>query len=72
MRSKGSFQAQQTVLPINLGHGRIEKATVSITDQLDAMPDFPGLSTLIRVESEGQIYSRLLGSGEQSALCPYR
>ncbi|NEO41038.1 MAG: hypothetical protein F6J90_33815 [Moorea sp. SIOASIH] len=51
MPSKGSFQAQQ----INLGHGRIEKPTVSITDQLDGMPDFPGLSTLIRVESERQI-----------------
>ncbi len=30
----------------------IEKRTVSITQQLDGIPDFPGLKTLIRVDSE--------------------
>ncbi|NEQ87895.1 MAG: ISAs1 family transposase, partial [Moorea sp. SIO2I5] len=53
---KANFQAQQTVKQINKGHGRIEKRTVSISEQLDGIPDFPGLSTLIRVESERRIY----------------
>ncbi len=43
------FQAQQTVQQIDKGHGRIEKRTVSISYQLDGIPDFPGLQTLIRV-----------------------
>lgn len=50
------FQAQETVEQINIGHGRIEKRTVSISHSLDAIPDFPGLQTLIRVESERQVH----------------
>jgi len=50
------FQAQQTVLQINKGHGRIEKRTVSISRDLTGIPDFPGLQTLIRVESERQVH----------------
>ncbi|NEQ19989.1 MAG: ISAs1 family transposase [Microcoleus sp. SIO2G3] len=44
------------VQQINKGHGRIEKRTVSITHLLDHIPDFPGLQTLIRVESERQVH----------------
>lgn len=51
-----NFQPGQTVQQINKGHGRIEKRTVSISHQLDGIPDFPGLCTLIRVESERQVH----------------
>jgi predicted transposase YbfD/YdcC len=53
---KTHFQPQQRHFQINKGHGRIEKRTVSITHQLDGIPDFPGLQTLIRVESERQVH----------------
>ncbi len=51
-----NFQAQQTVHQIDKGHGRIEKRTVSISHQLDGILDFPGLQTLIRVQSERQVH----------------
>lgn len=50
------FQPQQTSQSINKGHGRIEKRTVSISHQLDEIPEFPGLKTLIRVQSERRVY----------------
>ncbi|NJL56717.1 ISAs1 family transposase [bacterium] len=50
------FQPQQSVQQINKGHGRIEKRTVSITQCLEGIPDFPGLQTLIRVQSERQVH----------------
>ena len=53
---KTHFQPQQSTQQINKGHGRIEKRTVSITHLLDGIPDFPGLQTLIRVDSERQVY----------------
>lgn len=53
---EANFQAQQTVQQIEKGHGRIEKRTVSISHQLDGIPDFPGLCTLIRVDSERQVH----------------
>jgi predicted transposase YbfD/YdcC len=40
---------------INKGHGRIEKRSISICQQLDGIRFWPGLKTLIRVESERQI-----------------
>lgn len=51
-----NFQAQETVNQINKGHGRIEKRTVSISHNLKGIPQFPGLQTLIRVESERQVH----------------
>lgn len=53
---KGCFKSQQSAQKINKGHGRIEKRTVSITQDLTDLPKFPGLKTLIRVESERQVY----------------
>lgn len=50
------FQAEETVSHINRGHGRIEKRTVSISRNLNGIPAFPGLKTLIRVESERQVH----------------
>ena len=46
------FQAQATTQQTNKGHGRIEKRTVSISHILDEIPNFPGLQTFIRVQSE--------------------
>ncbi len=40
---------------MNKGHGRIEKRTVSICRELKGIRAWPGLKTLIRVESERQI-----------------
>jgi predicted transposase YbfD/YdcC len=45
------FVAQQSVSEMNKGHGRIERRVVSICTQLDGIPPWPGLQTLIRVES---------------------
>ena len=53
---QANFQAQQTVQQINKGHGRIEKRTVSISHDLDGILDFPGLQTVIRVESQRQVH----------------
>lgn len=53
---KTHFQPQQSAQQINKGHGRIEKRTVSITHQLAGIPDFPGLQTLIRVDSQRQVH----------------
>ncbi|NET37708.1 MAG: ISAs1 family transposase [Cyanothece sp. SIO1E1] len=47
---------QRPVEQMNKGHGRIEKRRVSISHQLDDIPAFPGLQTLIRVESERQVH----------------
>ena len=44
-----------TVKDICKGHGRIEKRTVSICNTLDELREWPGLQTLIRVDSERQI-----------------
>lgn len=49
------FQAHQTVQQVDKGHGRIEKRTVSISHDLHQIPAFPGLQTLIRVQSERQV-----------------
>lgn len=51
-----NFQAQATTQHIDKGHGRIEKRTVSISHNLDGIPDFPGLQTVIRVQSERQVH----------------
>ena len=53
---QANFQAQQTVQQINIEHGRIEKRTVSISHDLDGILDFPGLQTVIRVESLRQMH----------------
>jgi predicted transposase YbfD/YdcC len=53
---KGCFKSQQSDRKMNKGHGRIEKRTVSITQDLTDLPKFLGLKTLIRVESERQVY----------------
>lgn len=53
---QAKFQAQEMIFPIDTGHGRIKKRTVSISHDLTGIPDFPGLQTLIRVESERAVH----------------
>jgi predicted transposase YbfD/YdcC len=53
---EANFQIQQSIHQMNKGHGRIEKRTLSISQCLEGIPDFPGLCTLIRVESERQVH----------------
>jgi hypothetical protein len=50
-----NFTPETTYEQINKGHGRIEKRSVSICQTLDCIRQWPGLTTLIRVESERQI-----------------
>lgn len=50
-----NFTPEFTVEYINKGHGRIEKRQVSICPPLDGIRFWPGLKTLIRVQSERQI-----------------
>ena len=53
---QANFQAQETVFQLEKGHGRIEKRTISISHDLTGIPEFPGLRTLIQVESERQVH----------------
>ncbi len=46
------FVAEQSRAEISQGHGRWEKRVVSICQQLENIKAWPGLKTLIRVESE--------------------
>jgi predicted transposase YbfD/YdcC len=52
---KANFTPESTYEQINKGHGRIEKRRVSICQTLDGISSWPGLKTLIRVESERQL-----------------
>ncbi len=48
---KTNFKSQQQYTQENTGHGRVEKRIVSICHVSDGIRDWPGLKTLIRVES---------------------
>ena len=50
-----NFIPNQTYFEINKGHGRVEKRTVSICQVPDHLTYWPGLQTLIRVESEREL-----------------
>ena len=52
---EANFTPQTTYEQINKGHGRIEKRSVSINQTLDGIRSWPGLTTIIRVESERQL-----------------
>ena len=52
---KENFKAEQTVTSLDKGHGRIEKRTVSICRDLNHIRAWPGLNTLIRVDSKRSI-----------------
>ena len=48
------FVAEASHTDISKGHGRIEHRVVSLCTALEHIPDWPGLQTLIRVESQRQ------------------
>lgn len=50
-----NFISKDTYFSLNKGHGRLEKRTVSICENLSEVRQWPGLQTLIRVESERQL-----------------
>ena len=54
---KANFIPEFTYEQINKGHGRIEKRHVSICQNLDGIRSWPGLSTLIQVKSERQVFT---------------
>ena len=51
---KTNFIPESTVSQINKGHGRIEKRSVSVCQTINGIRFWPGLKTLIRVQSERQ------------------
>lgn len=51
-----NFEPIQTHESNDVGHGRVEKRTVSISNQLDNIPEFPGLKTLIRIISYREVH----------------
>ncbi len=48
------FVAEASYSEISKGHGRLEQRVVSLCTTLDNIPAWPGLQTLIRVESQRQ------------------
>ncbi|PSN18915.1 hypothetical protein C7271_10045 [filamentous cyanobacterium CCP5] len=48
------FMTEESYADISKGHGRIEHRVVSLCTTLDNIPAWPGLQTLIRVESQRQ------------------
>jgi predicted transposase YbfD/YdcC len=52
---KANFIPQESHFELNKEHGRLEKRTVSICTQLDDIKPWPGLQTLIRVDSQRQL-----------------
>lgn len=52
---EANFTPENIYEQINKGHGRIEKRSVSICQTIDNIRTWPGLTTLIRVESERQL-----------------
>ncbi len=54
---KANFTPEFTCEQINKGHGRIEKRHVSICQTLDCIRPWPGLTTLIQVKSERQVFT---------------
>ena len=58
---KAHFKPESTVETLEKGHGRIEKRTVSICRDLSNIRQWPGLKTLIRVESQrSEIYNDMI------------
>ena len=51
---QAQFVAEDSYGEISKGHGRIEHRVVSLCTTLDNIPEWPGLQTLIRVESQRQ------------------
>jgi predicted transposase YbfD/YdcC len=52
---EANFIPESNYEQINKGHGRIEKRNVSISQTPDGIRPWPGLTTIIRVESQRQL-----------------
>lgn len=51
---QANFTAEASYTELSKGHGRLEKRVVSLCTTLDNIKPWPGLKTLVRVESERQ------------------
>lgn len=51
---QANFSAESSYTEVNKGHGRLERRVVSLCTTLDHIKPWPGLKTLIRVESQRQ------------------
>jgi len=51
---QANFVAQASYTDLSKGHGRLEKRVVSLCTTLEHIKPWPGLKTLVRVESERQ------------------
>jgi len=51
---QANFAAEDSYTEIRKGYGRLEKRVVSLCTTLDNIKPWPGLKTLVRVESERQ------------------
>lgn len=51
---RANFVAETSYTEISKGHGRLEKRVVSLCTTLDNIKPWPGLKTLVRVESKRQ------------------
>lgn len=51
---QANFRAEASYTEVSKGHGRLEKRVVSLCTTLDNIKPWPGLTTLICVESERQ------------------
>ena len=49
--AKQHFIPEQEYLDISKGHGRVEHRVTHVCHQLENLPDWPGLQTVIRVQS---------------------
>ena len=54
---KANFAAEASYTDLSKGHGRLEKRVISLCTPLDNIKPWPGLKTLVRVESERQFKS---------------
>lgn len=57
---KKKFIAESIYQQINKGHGQVEKRHVSICQTLDGIRPWSGLTTLIQVKSERQVFTHHL------------
>ncbi len=51
---QANFVAEASYTELSKGHGRLEKRVISLCTTLDNIKPWPGLKTLVRVESERQ------------------
>ena len=53
--AKQQFVPEQEYLDISKGHGRVERRLTQVCHHLENLPDWPGLQTLVRVQSTREL-----------------